>query len=170
MTTTIKLNRWWRCDRWHRVLRAVLIVKLPHHMEDIHMLPQDVEDACGIAKHLKMGAKEKDGEVHLEEAADWYTENNKIWLEEDLQEVLKVIGLEDLEAWKKKYNITTSNNQLKLEMLLLINHINKSDLSEYGDTKGYLTLSKDVDESIKKITDDQKIKRPPMCLCGRCEI
>jgi hypothetical protein len=85
----------------------------------IHLSPQDAEDACRIAKHLKMEVKEKDGEVYLEEAAEWDTEYNKIWLEEDLQEVLKAIGLEDLEAWKKKYNIVANNGNIKLNMLVI---------------------------------------------------
>jgi hypothetical protein len=132
MATTIRLNRWWRCNRWLSIISTVLIVKLSNNPRTIHLLPQDVEDACRIAKHLKMGVKEKDGEIYLEEAADWRREYNfKIWLEEDLMQVLKAIGLEDLEAWKKKYNIITYNKRLKLEMLLVINHVRELDTQEY---------------------------------------
>jgi hypothetical protein len=162
-TTTIRLHThtwwgyirlhthtWWGCSRWTNIVSVVLLVMLPDEDEGnvIHMLPQDVEDACRIAKHLKMGVKEKDGEVHLEEAADWYTENNKIWLEEDLQEVLKVIGLEDLEAWKKKYNIVANNIRLKLDMLMTINNASE-DIQKYIFS-GYSMDKNAVDKFIKK--------------------
>jgi hypothetical protein len=129
MATTIRLDKWWRCDRWFRITDMVLIAGISRCKEVIHLLPQDAEDACGIAKHLKMGVKEKDGEILLEAAADWFIEQHfKIWLEEDLHKVLNAIGLEDLEAWKKKYNIVANNNRLKLDMLLIINCMDKSDI------------------------------------------
>jgi hypothetical protein len=129
MATTIRLySSWYVCERWFRVIGTVLNVELSNCIKVIHMSSQDVEDACRIAKHLKMGVKEKDGEIHLEEAADWYTEYSKLWLEKDPHKVLKAIGLEDLEAWKKKYNIVANNGNIKLNMLIVINSIYKSEI------------------------------------------
>jgi hypothetical protein len=154
MATTIRLNGWWKHARWFRIIGTVLNIELSIYMNVIHMLPQDVEDACRIAKHLKMGVKEKDGEIYLEEAADWFAElYNKIWLEEDLHKILKAIGLEDLEAWKKKYNIIAHNKHLKLEMLLTINNMHESDIQEYilPEKSGLPTPPEEVDEIIKLI-------------------
>jgi hypothetical protein len=152
MTTTIRLDKWWRCDRWFRVIDMVLIVR-PSRDMIIYLLSRDAEDACGIAKHLKMGVKEKDGEILLEAAADWAIEHLKIWLEKDLHKVLNAIGLEDLEAWKKKYNIIANNVRLKLDMLMIINYINKLDIQKYWI--GKLTHPEEVDKFIIKFINDQ---------------
>jgi hypothetical protein len=154
MATTIRLNRWWRCNRWLSIISTVLIVKLDdNNPRIIHLSPQDVEDACRIAKHLKMEVKEKDGEIHLKEAADWRREYNfKIWLEEDLHKILKAIGLEDLKAWKKKYNIITYNKHLKLEMLLTINNIAIIEIHKnIRSWKSEPQTPKEVDEIIERI-------------------
>jgi hypothetical protein len=149
----IRLNKWWRCDHWYRIISTVLIVGLPSDLEAIHLLPQDMEDACRIAKHLRLRVKEKDGEIYLKGAADWITVYGKIWLEEDLHKIIKAIGLEDLEAWKKKYNIITHNKHLKLEMLLTINNMHESDIQEYilPEKSGLPTPPEEVDEIIKLI-------------------
>jgi hypothetical protein len=147
MAIGIRPNCLISCQRWFKIIGTVLIVRLTRYDNVIYLSSQDMKDACKIAKHLKMGVKEKDGEIYLEEAIDWRLEYHKIWLQEDLIKIFKVIGLEDLEAWKKKYNIITNNLRLKLEMLRIINTISKNTIKEYNPPQWN---PEGLDEFIKK--------------------
>jgi hypothetical protein len=117
------------CLRWFMAVDRVLIQpqdKIPDMIikDDnisIKLSPQNIRNACSIARHLKMEVKEINGKLYLEKAADWeavgYT-----WSQDNLKKVIQVtdrhVYLDEIPLLLHKLNLIENNKERTLEVII----------------------------------------------------